>query len=54
MKYEKDGVQLSTAVDIVKADGTKLDSKRFKWFCKGLLLSVPYGASIGGIATLTG
>jgi len=34
--------------------GVQADSEAFKWFCKGLILSIPYGASIGGIATLTG
>lgn len=41
-------------VEIINVDGTRPDSKDFKWFCKGLFLCVPYGASIGGIATLTG
>ncbi|KAL5262736.1 hypothetical protein ACHWQZ_G008214 [Mnemiopsis leidyi] len=30
------------------------DLPQFVWFCKGLILSIPYGASMGGIATLTG
>ena len=32
----------------------KRDDPSFTWFCKGLILAIPYGASMGGIATLTG